>query len=41
MHDVILYRRMFENATWILTHKHSGERTQYNYSEMCKVVLFQ
>ena len=33
-----LYRRAFENATWILTDNKSGEVIEYNYSEMSKVV---
>ena len=33
-----LYVRAFENAKWILTNKKSGEVSEYNYSEMSKVV---
>ena len=33
-----LYTRAFKNAKWILTDKKSGEVTEYNYSEMSKIV---
>ena len=33
-----LYWRAFENAKWILTESKSGEVSEYNYSEMSKVV---
>ena len=33
-----LYVRAFENAKWILTDNNSGEVSEYNYSEMSKVV---
>ena len=34
-----LYWNAFENARWILTDNKSGEVTEYNYSEMSKVVI--
>ena len=33
-----LYVRAFENAKWIFTDKKSGEVSEYNYSEMSKLV---
>ncbi|WP_238314640.1 hypothetical protein, partial [Methylobacterium crusticola] len=33
-----LYWNAFENAKWILTDKKSGEVSEYNYSEMSKIV---
>jgi hypothetical protein len=33
-----LYVRAFENAKWIFTDKKSGEVTEYDYSEMSKLV---
>ena len=33
-----LYWHAFGNAKWILTNKKSGEVSEYNYSEMSKVV---
>lgn len=33
-----LYWEAFENAKWILTDKKSGEVSEYNYSEMSRIV---
>ena len=33
-----LYWRAFENAKWILTDNKSGEVSEYNYSEMSRIV---
>ncbi|MDE0636129.1 MAG: hypothetical protein OXI43_09820, partial [Candidatus Poribacteria bacterium] len=33
-----LYWQAFENATWILTDKKSGDISEYNYSEMSRIV---
>ena len=34
-----LYWNAFENAKWILTDKNSGEVSEYNYSEMSRIVI--
>lgn len=39
MHEYLLYSRCFENATWILTEKHSGNKKEYNRNEMSKMVI--
>ena len=36
--NYFIYTRAFENAKWILTDKKSGEVSEYNYSEMSKIV---
>ena len=37
--DDLRNKRAFENATWILTDKKTGKFSEYDYSEMSRIVI--